>query len=69
MQNDVKFWAAVSSWRRGELEMGRLLPTMAELDTKDRERLLDAINKLASGGTVVNEIAQTWRNGLERMES
>ncbi len=69
MQDDVKFWAAVSSWRRGEEEMGRLLPAMVELDTKDRERLLDAINKLATDGAVVNQIAQTWRNGLERMKS
>ncbi len=49
--------------------MGRLLPAMVELDTKDRERLLDAINKLATDGAVVNQIAQTWRNGLERMKS
>lgn len=69
MHDDAKFWAAVSSWRRGEQEMGRLLPTMGELDTKDRERLLDAVNKLADDGAVLNEIAQTWRNGLERARS
>ncbi len=42
---------------------------MGELDTKDRERLLDAVNKLADDGAVLNEIAQTWRNGLERARS